>query len=147
MKKFTTVAHSIHEVLNEASRDGILSLVVYIINKGPRINLGSSLELASEYGHLNVVKYLVEKGANIHWNDDEALRMASQYGHLEVVKYLIEKGADIHANDIQALTWAILNNHVEVVKYLIAILGGKSEVLKWADKIQNKAIIKYLRNL
>jgi len=80
--------------------------------------LNVRLKQASYEGHLNVVKYLVSKGADIHAGDDESLRWASYEGHLNVVKYLVSKGANVEAWDDWALQWAKVNNHTYVVNYL-----------------------------
>ena len=78
-----------------------------------------ALRQASRNGHLEIVKYLIENGANIHAENDYALRWASNEGHLEVVKYLIKKGTDVHAENDHALRWASGKGHLEIVKFLI----------------------------
>ncbi len=73
--------------LNEASENGHLDVVKYLISIGAKITKGA-LRLASRFGHLDVVKYLVSIGADIHVYKDDALKWAITNKHLDVVKYL-----------------------------------------------------------
>jgi ankyrin repeat protein len=50
-----------------------------------------SLRQASKNGHLEIVKYLVEHGSNIHAKNNDSLAWARIKGHLEVVNYLKSK--------------------------------------------------------
>ena len=54
----------------------------------------NALKEASENGLLKVIEYLVENGANIHVDSNYCIRKASENNHLEVVKYLIDCGGN-----------------------------------------------------
>ena len=132
------------EALENASREGHLEIVKYLLSQGIDINMKASgvhgvasdtaLMIASGSGHLEIVQYLVEQGAGINITnciEETALMWASENGHLEVVKYLVEKGADM--NVVQSLldggnafTLANDNGHLEVADYL-ASKGAEQE--------------------
>jgi ankyrin repeat protein len=103
------------EQFNYTYVSGDPKLQLNIFKKSKR-NINELLFNASLDGSLEVVKYLVEQGADIHDNNDLVLIWAR--GHLEVVKYLVEQGADIHAKNDAALKWASENGYYEVVIYL-----------------------------
>jgi ankyrin repeat protein len=118
-------------VLHEASKDGYLEAVQYMVETGcinveakcsalfvhrddnrrngkrtkPKI-AAPPLYWASLHGHLAVVQYLIETArANVHAVTDRgwtALHVASAHGHVAVVQYLIAKGANLHATTIKA---------------------------------------------
>jgi ankyrin repeat protein len=73
------------------------------MNKKEQKELNKELIDASKEGNLELVQFVISKGANIHDQDDYVLRLASSYGYLEIVKYLVENGADIHADNNFAL--------------------------------------------
>lgn len=82
---------------------------------------------ASQNGHLEVVKYLISKGANMDLiisrnRNDTALIWASIKRHLEIVKVLVENGADLNINgmfDNTALITASQKGYFEIVKVLV----------------------------
>ena len=117
--------------LAEASFNGHLTIVKYLITKGANIETfsesGTPLLLASDNGHLDIVKYLVEKGADKSvrndYSGDTALDSAAGSGHLDVVKYLIdfkieEESAFVTVETV--LFWnASRGGHINVVEYLL----------------------------
>jgi ankyrin repeat protein len=121
--------------LMQASGNGYLEIVKYLVEKGASLNLFSNegttaLMFAGNQGHLEVVKYLVEKGADITATDKNnrtALMQASGNGYLEIVKYMVEKGANLtltDKNNRTALDWARANNKLAVVEYLSNIYNN-----------------------
>ncbi len=80
------VKYELDNPLNEASENGYLDVVKYLISIGAEMKEG--VRLASRFGHLDVVKYLVENGADIHRYNDDALAWAISNGHTGVIKYL-----------------------------------------------------------
>ena len=90
--------------IGQASKNGHLQVVSYLVEKGTNIELecyNSAIQLAVENGHLEVVRYLMEKEVvnylikketNIHVYND-AIKLAVENGHLEVVNYLVEEGS------------------------------------------------------
>ncbi|PVU88970.1 hypothetical protein BB559_005283 [Furculomyces boomerangus] len=107
--------------LQEASSNGYLDIVKYLVKSGVNIHENNEIALkeASENGYLDVVKYLVEKGADIHADQDWALGMASKSGYLDIVEYLVEKGAKVQARENFALGIACWNKRLDIAKYLI----------------------------
>ena len=70
------------------------------LGSGGEIELGASTPLmeASQEGHLNIVRYLIEKGANIHAETstgDSALTYACANGHTIIADILMQCGADL----------------------------------------------------
>ena len=64
------------------------------------IELGASTPLmeASQEGHLNIVRYLIQKGANIHAvtnTGDSALTYACANGHTIISDILLGCGAEL----------------------------------------------------
>ncbi len=117
--------------LAEASSNGHLTIVKYLISKGANIETfsesGTPLLLASYEGHLDIVKYLVEKGAGKSVRNDysgeTALDSAAGNGHLDVVKYLISFKVDKESTFATVATqtfWnASIGGHINVVEYLL----------------------------
>ena len=70
----------------------------YLVDHGADIELGASTPLmeASQEGHIEIVKYLISKGANIHAvtnTADTCLTYACANGHTNIAKLLLECGA------------------------------------------------------
>lgn len=107
-----------------------------------------ALRLASKNGHISVVKFLIEKGALINSEDDESLRLAASNGHFEVVNLLISNGANIHAKHDQALRFAAANGHLEMVQLLLSNGADKTtldnEAARLAAKNGHLEILKML---
>ena len=67
---------------------------------GGEIELGASTPLmeASQEGHVSIVRYLIQKGANIHGvtsTGDSALTYACANGHTIIVDILLGCGAEL----------------------------------------------------
>ena len=70
----------------------------YLVDHGADIEVGASTPLmeASQEGHIEIVKYIIDKGANIHAltnTMDTSLTCAAANGHTNIVKLLLECGA------------------------------------------------------
>ena len=73
--------------------------MVVVLSDG-EIELGASTPLmeASQEGHLNIVRYLIQKGANIHAETntgDSALTYACANGHTIIADILLGCGAEM----------------------------------------------------
>lgn len=135
--------------LENASRDGHLNVVKYLIFNGGDDNIDRALIEAASMGHLEIVKFLVEQGADIHTGEEYPLLMAANYKRKDVVKYLVEKGADIHARNEDVLTIAVKNNDLDMVKYLVEkgayIHAG--EAINTAKRLGYSNIVTYLTSV
>lgn len=81
---------------------------------------------ASMNGCLDVVKYLVANGADVNTSEGSALCYAVRCENLDTVKYLIENGADVNASDFVALKYACEGEHLDIAEVLIANSDGLS---------------------
>ncbi|XP_028412465.1 uncharacterized protein LOC114535293 [Dendronephthya gigantea] len=132
-------------VLGIATRNGLLDLVKYFVQYGPKRTFRDdyrSLQSAIQSQSFEIVEYFVKRGANVNGNYTdgetvlhfaviEVLHYAASNGTLEMVKYLVENGADVNGNDTDG--WTVLHNAVtdgklEIIKYLVengADVNGK----------------------
>lgn len=93
------------DVLHEASRNGYLDIVQYLVHKGARVNAqsdlyGSALQQASLGGHIDIAQYLLDVGADVNAHGGgygNALQAASARGHLEIVRLLIKHRVNVKA--------------------------------------------------
>lgn len=133
------------DALADASENGHLEVVKYLVESGADVNGDKTISLrnASKNGHLSVVKYLIDKGADIHARYDESLLYASFRGHLDVVKYLVEHGADVNA-DSRILLLPVKEGYYEVVKYLIEHDAEIGPSLILASRKGHLSIVKLL---
>ena len=99
-----------------------LEVIKYLISN---MDVNDALIQASSEGHLEFVKYLVSHGADVNTAVDDgltALMIASTEGHLEVVKYLVNQGADVNAVDDEGvntpLSCAIHNHNEDCADFL-----------------------------
>lgn len=86
-----------------------------------KILLKYTLSNASKNGYLDIVKYLVSIGVEINFANHVPLRTAVKNGHLDVVKYLISVGADTTVTNFfnQSLVEiASIKGHQDIVDYL-----------------------------
>lgn len=86
-----------------------------------KILLKYTLSNASKNGHLDIVKYLVSNGVEINFANNTPLRSAVKNGHLDVVKYLISVGADATVTNFLNQTLieiASIKGHQDIVDYL-----------------------------
>ena len=79
---------------------GFLEVAQFLIDHGADIELGASTPLmeASQEGHIDIVKYLISKGSNIHAvtnTMDTALTYACANGHTRIAEFLLSCGADV----------------------------------------------------
>jgi len=140
----------------EETKENFVIEEIVEVDTTPQEEKDQSLIEASENGHLEIVKYLLENGADVNqqveiegsgyeYEDEEesiaysytALMDASENGHLEVVKYLIQNGADVNTKDFKgctALAQASDKGHIEIVKLLIkngADVNAKNYLCRW----------------
>lgn len=101
--------------LKEASAEGHLDVVKYLVEKGAK-NLNGALSKAVDGGHEKIVEYLIEKGVNSKNILDEELSRSAYMGHGKIVDILISHGAN-HLNE--ALKAAAYNNREEIVEKLV----------------------------
>ena len=132
---------SVNTELHIACRDGMLSIVRYLIEKehyDPNIKGfqgNSPLYYACTRGHLDIVKYLIETAnADKEQLDDGGntpLLESVIAGQLEVTKYLIEQ-ANVNKDAVgfcqrTALHYACAGGHLNIVKYLVEEAGLEKE--------------------
>lgn len=136
--------------LELASRDGQISLVTELLEKGVKPN-DNALIGAAQNAHFEIAKLLLENKVNIHADNDLILRQAVRKHNLEMVKYLIEKGANIHAEDDESLKIAARKGNLEIVKYLVEhganIHAQKDYAFKWSFLKVHTDVNAYLKNL
>ena len=85
------------------------------------------LYISAREGHLSVVKYLLEKGGELNKGNKSGvtpLWVASMWGYLEIMEYLLENGANVNAKNDRGETplWAAIENNrgASVVKCLLS---------------------------
>jgi ankyrin repeat protein len=106
------------------------------------------LHEASEEGHLGVVEYLIYKGAKLEESSIKKiiskkgctlLHLASQNDHLDVVKYLISNGANVNEKDKDKKTplhYAIEKDHFDVIEYFVSdVLNVNQNYIDNIDEI------------
>ena len=118
--------------LYNASKNGYLKMVKYLIKKGAKID-DNILCVASGKGNYNIIKYLFKKVENADLKNYFPLCSASGNGHLNIVKFLILNGVHADSCNNWSLLWSAENNHINVVKYLIE-KGADSSVLNYEIK-------------
>ncbi|CAJ0937974.1 unnamed protein product, partial [Ranitomeya imitator] len=79
---------------------GFAEVTDFLVKSGADVELGCSTPLmeASQEGHLELVKYLLSAGANVHASTatgDTALTYACENGHTDVAEALLQAGADL----------------------------------------------------
>lgn len=117
--------------IHEASLNGQLSAVLYLLEKGSDINAPdqdgrTALIYAAYNGHTEIVKKLIEKGADVNLRDNygrTALMMAASGAFPETVRLLLDHSADPDITDKEehftALMYAAAEGQLEVVKILL----------------------------
>lgn len=117
--------------IHEASLNGQLSAVLYLLEKGSDINAPdqdgrTALIYAAYNGHTEIVKKLIEKGADVNLRDNygrTALMMAASGAFPETVRLLLDHSADPDITDKEehftALMYAASEGQLEVVKILL----------------------------
>ena len=110
--------------LEEASAEGHLAVVEFLLDNGCFVNSGGAVALrnASGNGHAAVVELLIARGADLVNYGGVSLHLASEEGHLDVVQVLLEHGVDVNARDAYrstALVEASRNGHLAVVRVLL----------------------------
>eukprot|EP00095_Tigriopus_kingsejongensis_P010708 maker-scaffold179_size282488-snap-gene-1.25 protein:Tk10708 transcript:maker-scaffold179_size282488-snap-gene-1.25-mRNA-1 annotation:"ankyrin repeat and kh domain-containing protein 1" len=117
--------------LMEASQEGHLDLVRYLLEAGANVNAvtttsDTALTYACENGHTDVADLLLNANAELEHESEGGrtpLMKAARSGHLSTVKFLIEKGADVSRatsnNDHTPLSLACGSGHQGVVEVLL----------------------------
>lgn len=138
--------------LMSAAREGHLSTVYLLVNRGAEIDVFSdgvyganinALMYASLKGHLEVVDCLLEYGADVNARYKEgttALMWAARSGHLPIMQRLVEAGAELNTvtkSNITALRGAKKHCHAAVVEWLVA-MGAKDIKLSRGSQFQDK---------
>jgi len=124
--RFETVAgHPPTSALQEAVRNGRLTIAKILIEGGATIDPGS-VALAGRTGGVEFMSYLVQEGADLNTSSRNAfhatpLCTAAASGHLKTVQWLIENGADPNqvAASQTALKEAVDNDEQNIVRYLL----------------------------
>ncbi|XP_028417232.1 uncharacterized protein LOC114541516 [Dendronephthya gigantea] len=123
-------------VLGIATRNGLLDLVKYFVQYGPKRTFPDdyrSLQSAIQSQSFEIVEYFVKSGANVNGNDSDGetvlhyavskvLHYAVSKGTLEMVKYLVENGADVNGKDTKGWTvlhYAVTECTMDIVNYLV----------------------------
>ncbi len=130
------VQASYNVALKEASENGLLDVVEYLISNGADINsLCKNIHVIAQNGHLNIIKFFAEKKLDFHYENDKPLRIAAEYGQLDVVKYLVSIGLDINKESSYCIKKASENGHIDVVEFLIQ-KGANIKFIR-SSKIRN----------
>ena len=123
----TCISGEIHDAALTGDLEEIETLITYnpsVVHDKDENN-DTPLHIAAREGFLSAVKLLIEKGADIHAGDNEdstPLDVAAGSGKFEVVEFLVEMGTDLKHSDINgntALHFAIFGNDAEIARYLI----------------------------
>lgn len=121
----TVTGHPRSSALQEAVRNGHLSIAKILIEGGAAIDPGS-VALAGRTGDIKFLSYLVQEGAELNTSSRNAfyatpLCTAAASGKLEAVEWLIENGADPNqiAASQTALKEAVDNDEPTIVRYLL----------------------------
>ena len=110
--------------LEEASAEGHLAVVEFLLDNGCFVNSGGAVALrnASGNGHTPVVELLIARGADLVNYGGVSLHLASEGGYLDLVQVLLEHGVDVNARDAYgstALIEASNHGHLAVVRVLL----------------------------
>jgi len=117
--------------LMEASQEGHLELVRYLLEAGARVNAttgtgDTALTYACENGHTDVADLLLQYSALLEHESEGGrtpLMKAARAGHLCTVQFLISRGADVNRqttnNDHTPLSLACAGGHLAVVEVLL----------------------------
>ncbi|KAM4037012.1 ankyrin repeat and KH domain-containing protein 1-like [Anomaloglossus baeobatrachus] len=118
--------------LMEASQEGHLELVKYLLTAGANVHASTAtgdtaLTYACENGHTDVAEALLQAGADLEHESEGGrtpLMKAARAGHLCTVQFLISKGANINQatanNDHTVVSLACAGGHLAVVELLLA---------------------------
>jgi len=117
--------------LMEASQEGHLELVRYLLEAGAGVNAttgtgDTALTYACENGHTDVADLLLQYSAQLEHESEGGrtpLMKAARAGHLCTVQFLITRGADVNRqttnNDHTPLSLACAGGHLAVVEVLL----------------------------
>eukprot|EP00092_Neocalanus_flemingeri_P106095 GFUD01136081.1.p1 GENE.GFUD01136081.1~~GFUD01136081.1.p1 ORF type:complete len:2869 (+),score=812.68 GFUD01136081.1:304-8910(+) len=117
--------------LMEASQEGHLELVRYLLEAGAGVNAttgtgDTALTYACENGHTDVADLLLQYSAQLEHESEGGrtpLMKAARAGHLCTVQFLISRGADVNRqttnNDHTPLSLACAGGHLAVVEVLL----------------------------
>jgi len=117
--------------LFEASKDGKLSSVIYLVSNGTNVNSKdyycnkTPLYYAADNGHLSVVEYLLHQGSDFRdkIGGESYLHWAAEKGHLSVVEYLVNHEAEINAKNTSVeFLYLIGLLFIELLKKVILVL-------------------------
>ncbi|XP_077999520.1 ankyrin repeat domain-containing protein 17-like isoform X2 [Glandiceps talaboti] len=128
--------------LMEASQEGHLELVKFLLDKGANVHAETStgdtaLTLSCENGHTDVADVLMAAGAELEHESEGGrtpLMKAARAGHLCTVQFLISRGANVNRttsnNDHSVLSLACAGGHLSVVELLLAHGADPTHKLK-----------------
>jgi len=117
--------------LMEASQEGHLELVRYLLEAGAGVNAttgtgDTALTYACENGHTDVADLLLQYSAQLEHESEGGrtpLMKAARAGHLCTVQFLVSRGADVNRqttnNDHTPLSLACAGGHLPVVEVLL----------------------------
>ena len=107
-KKTTEVRERLNSELLKAAKEGELSRIKTILEKGADVNAKGNfgdtpLHHATHYAAANcnieIVRFLIEKGADVNSETglgDSPLAIAAESNNVELCKFLMEKGANVN---------------------------------------------------
>ncbi len=118
-------------ILMEASYNGDISIVRYIIKQGGDIHLKNhrgttALLEATRGGYLDIIEFLVNQGADVNTADHNYFTplkwTITESGDMDTIRYLVKSGADINYKgdlDGTALMYASRVGNLTIVRFLV----------------------------
>jgi hypothetical protein len=104
------------------------------INSEENENNYTALEIATKEGYLSIVQYLFEKGANIKNDNDFSLSLAAEKGYFEIVQFLHEKGCSEGIKSNETIGEAARRGHFKVVEYMAKYGAYHNDALEYASQ-------------
>lgn len=106
-------AKNLDDSLNEAAKNGDISMVNYLISLNPQINLNQGLWGAAAGGNKEIINIMINEGAT---DFTQGITSAAYGGHLDILEDFLTRGGQITES---ALNNAVNNNQLAIVEYLL----------------------------